>query len=115
MQIEERTVGEVTILDMKGKLVLGDGDTLLKDKLHSLVNQGRRQFILNLGDVPYMDSAGIGEVVRAHTTVSRAGGSLKLLNVTKRLHDLLVITKLLTVFDTFDDESEALRSFSATV
>jgi anti-sigma B factor antagonist len=115
MQIEERTVGGVTILDLKGKLVLGDGDTLLKDKIHSLVNQGRKQFVLNLGDVPYIDSAGIGEVVRTHTTVSRAGGSLKLLNVTKRIHDLLVITKLLTVFDTFESEAEALRSFPAAV
>jgi anti-sigma B factor antagonist len=115
MQIEERTVGGVTILDLKGKLVLGDGDALLKDKVHSLVNQGRKQFVLNLADVPYIDSAGIGEVVRTHTTVSRAGGSLKLLNVTKRIHDLLVITKLLTVFDTFDSEAEALQSFPAAV
>jgi anti-sigma B factor antagonist len=115
MQIEERNVGAVTILDLKGKLVLGDGDALLKDKIHSLVNQGRKQLILNLGDVPYVDSAGIGEIVRTHTTVSRGGGSLKLLNVTKRIHDLLVITKLLTVFDTFDSEREALASFPASV
>lgn len=115
MHIEERTVGDVTILDLKGKLVLGDGDALLKDKIHSLVNQGRKQLILNLADVPYVDSAGIGEIVRTHTTVSRGGGSLKLLNVTKRIHDLLVITKLLTVFDTFDSEEEARRSFSAAV
>ena len=111
MQIEERTVGTVTILDLKGKLILGDGDAQLKDKVHSLVSQGIKQVLLNLGEVPYIDSAGIGEIVRTHTTMSRGGGSLKLLNVTKRIHDLLVITKLVTIFETFDSEAEALRSF----
>ena len=115
MHIDERTVGSVTFLDLKGKLVLGAGDTLLKDKVHSIVNQGRKHVVLNLGEVPYVDSAGIGEIVRAHTTVRQGGGTLKLLNVTKRIHDLLVITKLLTVFDTFESEDEAVRSFSATV
>jgi len=115
MQIEERTVGGVTILDVTGKLVLGDGDSQLKDKVHSLVSQGRKQVILNLGGVPYIDSAGIGEIVRTHTTMSSGGGSLKLLNVTKRIHDLLVITKLVTIFDTFDSEADAVRSFSAAV
>jgi anti-sigma B factor antagonist len=115
MQIEERTVGTVTILDLKGKLILGDGDAQLKDKVHSLVSQGIKQVVLNLGEVPYIDSAGIGEIVRTHTTMSRGGGSLKLLNVTKRIHELLVITKLVTIFDTFDSETEALRSFSVTV
>jgi anti-sigma B factor antagonist len=114
MQIEERTVGNVTILDLKGKLTLGDGDTLLKDKIHSLLHQGRKHFLLNLGEVPYIDSAGIGEVVRTFATVSRQGGTLKLLNLTKRIHDLLVITKLLTVFETFNAESDAVRSFSTT-
>ena len=113
MKIEERTVGNVTILDLKGKLTLGDGDTLLKDKVHSLLHQGRKHFLLNLGDVPYIDSAGIGEVVSTFATVSRQGGTLKLLNLTKRIHDLLAITKLLTVFDTFDNEAEAVTSFSA--
>ena len=115
MKIEERTVGTVTILDLQGKLVLGDGDAQLKDKVHSLVSQGCKQVILNLGEVPYIDSAGLGEIVRTHTTMSRGGGSLKLLNVTKRIHDLLVITKLVTIFETFDSEAEALRSFSAAV
>ena len=113
MRIEERTVGGVTILDLKGKLTLGEGDTLLKDKVHSLLHQGRKQFLLNLGDVPYIDSAGIGEVVRTFSTVSRQGGSLKLLNLTKRLHDLLAITKLLTLFETFSAEADAVRSFSS--
>ena len=114
MQIEERAVGDVVVLDLKGKITLGEGDELLKDKVNSLVNQGHRKIILNLADVPYIDSAGLGEVVRTYTTVSRQGGSLKLLNLTKRITDLLSITKLLTVFETFDSENEAVRSFSAS-
>ena len=114
MQIEERAVGDVMILDLKGKITLGEGDELLKDKINSLVNQGHRKIILNLAGVPYIDSAGLGEVVRTYTTVSRQGGSLKLLNVTKRISDLLSITKLLTVFETFDAESEAIKSFQAS-
>ena len=115
MQIEERRVGNVIILDAKGKLTLGDGDVLLKDKIHSLVQQGHKNIVLNLGDVPYVDSAGIGEIVGTYTTLSRAGGTLRLLNLTKRIHDLLAITKLLTVFETFTSEDEAVRSFPATV
>src|SRR4051812_46178043 len=114
MQIEERAVGEVVVLDLKGKITLGEGDELLKDKVNSLINQGQRKILLNLAGVPYLDSAGLGEVVRAYTTVSRQGGSLKLLNLTKRITDLLSITKLLTVFETFDAEDEAVRSFSAS-
>jgi anti-sigma B factor antagonist len=114
MQIEERTVGDVVVLDLKGKITLGEGDELLKDKVNSLVNQGHKKIVLNLADVPYIDSAGLGEVVRTYTTVSRQGGSLKLLNLTKRITDLLSITKLLTVFETFDSENEAVRSFSAS-
>ena len=115
MQIEERRMGNVIILDAKGKLTLGDGDVLLKDKIHSLVQQGHKQIVLNLGEVPYVDSAGIGEIVGSYTTLSRVGGNLRLLNLTKRIHDLLAITKLLTVFETFSTEDEALRSFPATV
>ena len=114
MQITERVVGDVMVLDLKGRVTLGEGDELLKDKVNSVVNQGYRKIVLNLADVPYLDSAGLGEVVRAYTTVSRQGGSLKLLNLTKRITDLLSITKLLTVFETFDLESEAVRSFSAS-
>jgi anti-sigma B factor antagonist len=114
MQIEERTVGDVVVLDLKGKITLGEGDELLKDKVNSLVNQGHRKIVLNLADVPYVDSAGLGEIVRTYTTVSRQGGSMKLLNLTKRITDLLAITKLLTVFETFDVESDAVRSFSAS-
>ena len=114
MQIEERMVGDVVLLDLKGKITLGEGDELLKDKVNSLVNQGHKKIVLNLAEVPYIDSAGLGEVVRTYTTVSRQGGSLKLLNLTKRITDLLSITKLLTVFETFDSENEAVRSFSAS-
>jgi len=114
MQIEERSVGDVVVLDLKGKITLGEGDELLKDKVNSLVNQGHKKIVLNLADVPYIDSAGLGEVVRTYTTVSRQGGSLKLLNLTKRITDLLSITKLLTVFETFESEPEAVRSFSAS-
>jgi anti-sigma B factor antagonist len=112
MQIEERVVGDVTILDLKGKITLGEGDEALKDKINSLTLQNRRQILLNLEGVPYIDSAGLGEVVRTYTTVSRQGGQLKLVNLTKRIEDLLSITKLLTVFETFDNEDDALKSFS---
>ena len=111
MEIAERTLNDVTILDLKGKMTLGEGDELLKDKINSLLSQGRKRLLLNLEGVPYIDSAGLGEVVRTYTTVSRQGGSLKLLNLTKRIEDLLSITKLLTVFVTYDSVSEAVSSY----
>jgi anti-sigma B factor antagonist len=114
MQIVERKNGDVVVLDMKGKITLGEGDELLKDKVNSLVNQGQKKIVLNLAEVPYIDSAGLGEIVRTYTTVSRQGGRLKLLGLTKRITDLLSITKLLTVFETFDSEDEAVRSFTAS-
>ena len=111
MEIVERTVNDVTVLDLKGKMTLGEGDELLKDKINSLLAAGKKKLLLNLEGVPYIDSAGLGEVVRTYTTVSRQGGSLKLLNLTKRIEDLLSITKLLTVFDTYDNEAEAIKSY----
>ena len=111
MEIVERTVNDVTVLDLKGKMTLGEGDELLKDKINSLLAAGKKKLLLNLEGVPYIDSAGLGEVVRTYTTVSRQGGSLKMLNLTKRIEDLLSITKLLTVFDTFDSEAEAVKSY----
>src|SRR6201987_730375 len=114
MQIAERAAGDVVVLDIKGRITLGEGDEGLKDKVNSLVTQGKKKIILNLADVPYVDSSGLGEIVRTYTTVSRQGGSLKLLNLTKRITDLLSITKLLTVFETFDSENDAVRSFSAS-
>jgi anti-sigma B factor antagonist len=101
----------VTVLDLKGKMTLGEGDELLKDKINSLLAAGKKKLLLNLESVPYIDSAGLGEVVRTYTTVSRQGGSLKLLNLTKRIEDLLSITKLLTVFDTYDNEADAVKSY----
>jgi anti-sigma B factor antagonist len=112
MTIEERPTGDVMILDLKGKLTIGDGDELLKDKINSLVQQGHTKLILNLAEVPYIDSGGLGQVVRTYTTVKQHNGSLKLMNVTKRIEDLLAITKLLTVFDVFETEQEALQSFA---
>jgi len=114
MHIDERTIGDVVVLDVKGRVQLGEGDEMLKDKVNSLLNQGRKKIVLNLAEVPYIDSAGLGEVVRTFTTVSRQGGQLKLLNLTKRITDLLAITKLLTVFDTYDSEQDAVQSFSAS-
>jgi anti-sigma B factor antagonist len=113
MQIDERIVGDVSVLDVVGRITLGEGDELLKDKVNSLLNQGRKKIILNLAEVPYVDSAGLGEIVRTYTTVSRQGGNLKLLNLTKRITDLLSITKLLTVFETYDSEADAVQSFSS--
>ena len=112
MQIEERVVSGVTILDLKGKITLGEGDEALRDRINQLLQKGSKKILLNLAGVPYIDSAGLGEVVRTYTTVSRQGGQLKLVNLTKRITDLLMITKLLTVFETFDNEQEALKSFS---
>ena len=113
MQIHQRAVGDVTVVDLTGKMTLGEGDELLRDKVNSLVQQGQKKIVLNLAEVPYIDSAGLGEIVRTYTTVSRQGGSLKLLSLTKRIQDLLAITKLLTVFETFDTEAEAVKSFGA--
>ena len=102
MEIVERTVSDVIVLDLKGKMTLGEGDELLKDKINSLLAAGKKKLLLNLEGVPYIDSAGLGEIVRTYTTVSRQGGKLKLLNLTKRIEDLLSITKLLTVFDVYE-------------
>ena len=113
MQIEERTVGDVLVLDVKGRITLGEGDEILKDKVNSLLHQGLKKIVLNLAEVPYIDSAGLGEIVRTYTTVSRQGGSLKLLSLTKRITDLLAITKLLTVFETYESENEAVQSFAS--
>ena len=111
MEIAERSSGDVKILDLHGKLTIGDGDELLKDKINSLVQQGHTKIVLNLGDVPYVDSAGLGQMVSSYRTVTRSGGSLRLLNLTARIREVLTITKLLTVFDTYESESDAVASF----
>jgi anti-sigma B factor antagonist len=113
MEITERTVDAITILDLRGKLTSGEGAQLLKDKSESLVFQGRNRVIVNLAAVPYIDSGGLGQLVACYTTLAKAGGRLKLLNVSTKNHDLLSITKLVAVFDTFDNEREAIESYSA--
>lgn len=115
MTIDQRAVGNVVVLDLNGRLVLGDGSGLLKDKVQSLVFQGSKQILLNLGGVTYMDSAGLGELIASHTTIKREGGQVKVANLTKRVADLLSITKVLTVFDVYDSEDEALREFAGVV
>jgi anti-sigma B factor antagonist len=111
MKIVERQVGDVTILDLHGKILIGEGDDALRDAVTRLVDGGVTKILLNLADVPYVDSAGLGEIVRCYTTASRKGGSLKLINLTKKIQDLLSITKLLTVFEVYETEDEGVKSF----
>jgi anti-sigma B factor antagonist len=111
MNIKSRTANDITILDVSGKITLGEGTAALRNEVRNLLKDGHKKILLNLGDVSYVDSSGIGELVSAFTTTSNQGGALKLLNLTKKLHELLGITKLLTVFDVHDDEQKALASF----
>jgi len=111
MTITERKSGDVTILVVEGKILLGEGDVQLKRKIDELIERKETKLLLNLANVPYMDSGGLGEIVRSYTTVKRAGGELKLLNATKRISDLLTITKLITVFEIFEEEGEAVKSY----
>lgn len=114
MQLEQRVVGQVAIVKVTGDITLNKGgDVLLKDKVQSLIQQGQKNILLDLSGVSYVDSAGLGELVQAYATTKNRGGALKLLSVTKRLRDLLVVTKLLTVFDTFDAEADAVASFGS--
>jgi len=113
MEIEERVVGGVTIITVTGDITLNKGgDVILKDKINSLLQQGRKKLLLDLGGVAYVDSAGLGQLVQVKVTASRSGAELKLLNITKRLQDLLVVTRLSTVFDSYEDEAAALATFS---
>jgi anti-sigma B factor antagonist len=111
MDIKERVVESVSVLDLSGKIVLGEGDVQIKDRIKDLLSDGQRKILLNLGDVSYIDSAGLGALISSYATVKREGGQLKLVNLTKRVQDLLAITKLITVFDTFDTEKEAIDSY----
>jgi anti-sigma B factor antagonist len=114
MQVQERTVGDVVVVTVTGEVAAGKGsDVRLKDRINRLLHEGHRKLLLDLGGVTYVDSAGLGQLVQLHATNARQEGTLKLLHVGKRLHDLLVITRLLTVFDTFDSEAEAVASFGA--
>jgi len=111
LDVKERQAGDVTILDLSGEVRIGDSSVALRDSIRNLADQGKKKVLLNLGGVKYIDSSGIGELIANYTTVKRGGGQLKLLNLTDRVQNLLVITKLLTVFDAYDNEAEALKSF----
>jgi len=104
-------VGDVAVIDVSGRITLGEGSSNLRDGIRELLAKGQRKILLNLGDVSYIDSSGIGELVSGYTSVANQGGQLKLLNLTKRVRDLLQITKLYTVFDVYEDEATAVRSF----
>lgn len=106
-----RQVGDVTVVDTEGRITLGEGASTFRDTIRDLANAGSKKLLLNLAEVSYIDSSGIGEMVSAFTSVTNAGGQVKLLNLTKRVKDLLQITKLYTVFEVFDDEATAVRSF----
>ena len=112
MKANSRQVDAVTVVDLSGRITLGEGSVVLRDTIRDLVSKGRIKILLNLGEVTYIDSSGIGELVSAFTTVRNQGGELKLLNLTKKVHDLLQITKLYTVFDIKDDEKGAIQSFA---
>jgi anti-sigma B factor antagonist len=111
MTVSERSVDGVTILDISGQVTLNDGADQIRDKVRSILQEGKKYLLINLSKVSYMDSAGLGELVQAYSTTSKQGGALKLLSPTKRLQDLLVITKLSTVFDSFNNEEAAVASF----
>ncbi len=111
LEVKERQAGDVTILDMNGSVRMGEGAIALRNSIRGLVDRGKKKILLNLRGVKNIDSSGIGELIANYTTISRDQGQLKLLNLTDKIRDLLVITKLLTVFDAYDDEAEALNSF----
>lgn len=112
MKASTRQVSGITIVDLSGRITLGEGSVVLRDTIKDLLGKGSKKILLNLGDVSYIDSSGIGELVSAFTSVQRQGGDLKLLNLTKKVHDLLQITKLYTVFDVKDDEAAAVGAFA---
>jgi anti-sigma B factor antagonist len=112
MTASTRLVGDVTIVDLGGRIVLGEGTAELRDLVRNLAREGKKKILLNLSGVNYIDSSGLGELVSAFTSVRKQGGELKLLNLTKRVHDLLQITKLYTVFEITDDEAASIKSFS---
>jgi anti-sigma B factor antagonist len=113
LTINERNAGNVTILDLSGRITIGEGSVQLREAVRRLLEQGHKNLLIDLGQVDYVDSSGIGELVSCYTTTKNQGGQLKLLNLTKKIKDLLSITKLLTVFETFDDEGSALASYGS--
>ena len=111
MKASSRQVDGITVVDLSGRITLGEGSVVLRDTVRDLLAKGEKRLLLNLGEVTYIDSSGIGELVSAFTTVRNQGGELKLLNLTKKVHDLLQITKLYTVFDVKEDETAAVKGF----
>jgi len=112
MKVATRQVDGITILDLSGRITLGEGSVTLRDTVHDVLAKGQKKILLNLGEINYIDSSGIGELVSGFTSVRNAGGELKLLNLTKKVHDLLQITKLYTVFDIWDNETSAISAFN---
>jgi anti-sigma B factor antagonist len=111
MKASVRQIEGITIVDLSGRIKLGEGSSVLRDTVKDLLGKGQKNILLNLGDISYIDSSGIGELVSAFTSVRKQGGELKLLHLTRKMHDLLQITKLYTVFDVKDDEAAAIRAF----
>jgi len=111
MKIQKRENGGVTILDLEGKITIGKGDVALRDAVHEVLDGGAKKILIDLADVTTVDSSGVGELVSAFTTVTNRGGKLKLLNLPSKVNDILQITQLITVFEVYDDESEAVASF----
>ena len=111
VKLSTRQIGDVTVIDATGRITLGEGSSTFRETIKDMLSKGSKKLLLNLADVSYIDSSGIGELVSGYTSVSNGGGSLKLLNLTKRIQDLLQITKLYTVFEVFDDEAKAVASF----
>jgi len=112
VKLTTRQVGDVTVVDVAGRITLGEGSSAMRDAVRDMVSKNQKKILLNLGDVSYIDSSGIGELVSGFTTVTNGGGNLKLLNLNKRVKDLLQITKLYTVFEVHEDEAAAIRSFA---
>ncbi len=111
MKIEKRKKGDVLILDLEGKILIGEGIEDLREVINSAIKEKEAKILLNFKQVPYLDSTGLGEVVRSYTSVKKEGGTVKIVNLTNKVHDLLSVTKLITVFETFESEDEALKSF----
>ena len=111
LNIRERQAGDVTVIDMEGKITIGEGSVAVRSAVRRLLEEGKKKILLNLAGVSYVDSSGIGELVSSFTTINREGGQLKLLNLTQKIRDLLAITKLLTVFDVYEDEPTALNRY----
>jgi len=111
MKIEKRKKGDVVVLDLKGKILIGDGIDELRDSINNAIKDNETKVLLNFADVPYLDSTGLGEVVRSYTSIKKSGGTIKIVNLTNKVRDLLSVTKLITVFDTFENEDDAIASF----